>query len=49
MDEYSREGAEGDNGREKEKEEKVEMAAMMVFREYSIPGAECWAASGAGG
>ena len=48
MDEYSREGAEGDNGREKEKE-KVEMAAMMVFREYSIPGAKCWAASGAGG
>lgn len=40
MDEYSREGAEGDNGREKEKE-KVEMAAMMVFREYSIPGAKC--------
>lgn len=41
MGEHSREGAEGDNGRENEKEEKVKMAGMMVFREYSIPGAEC--------
>ena len=41
MGEHSREEAEGDNGREIKKEEKVEMAGMMVFREYSIPGAEC--------
>lgn len=41
MGEYSREGAEGDDGREKEKEEKVEMAGMVVFREYGVPGGEC--------
>ena len=41
MGEHSREEAEGDNRRENKKEEKVEMAGMMVFREYSIPGAEC--------